>query len=392
MLQLPADLKKIVLNFNLLTFGANQLLLFSLFPVLALKLGLSISVVALIFAFGTLVFLWGSPYWSNRADSEGARKVLFINVTGLFLSFVFASVIFLFENSFTPVTAVMVLLMSRMTYGALASGIPAISQSIRLNEEQGMMKSMFSHSAYLNIGRTLGPCLLLLPFKTESIIHALTLWGAALWFLNLLIMLQGKNAAVIKTTEKRPSPFIVSKELFLPVALTVSFGLYVGLLHSSLGEKISMDLSLAPEAASNLMAKLLLSGTIIMALVQLGGAALFKSNWRAPLSMGILSLSAGAFLISFAPAELHYWIGITLVSFGLAFIQPSNITFMENMGLPKETRGQRLGQLASFNTLSYALGGLLASMGHHQLVSLFIIGLLVASGLIILSQVEVKTC
>ncbi|WPU64100.1 MFS transporter [Peredibacter starrii] len=392
MFQLPFGLKKLVLNFNLLTFGANQLLLFSLFPILAMKLGLSISIIALAFSFGTLIFLWGSPYWSNRADLENPHRVLFINVTGLFVSLVFASLIFFLEKSFTMTTALMILLMGRISYGALASGIPAISQSIRLSYGQEMMKSMFSHSAYLNVGRTLGPCLLLLPFSTQTIIHGLTIWGAVLWFLNLIVMMSEKEPSEPKTSKKRPSPFVVSKELILPIALTMSFGLYTGMLHSSLGQKISLDLALNAEAASTFMAKLLLSGTIIMAVVQIVGSTLFKNNWRVPLSVGILAMTVGALLISFLPSELSYWAGIAGISLGIAFLQPSNITFMESLGLGGETRGQRLGQLASFNTLSYALGGILAAIGNHQLVSVLILGLLIVSGVRILTQVEVKVC
>ncbi|WP_408097111.1 MFS transporter [Peredibacter sp. HCB2-198] len=392
MFQLPFGLKKLVLNLNLLTFGANQLLLFSLFPILAIKLGLSISIIALAFSFGTLIFLWGSPYWSNRADLENPQKILFINVTGLFVSLIFASLIFILEKSFTMVTAMMILLMGRISYGALASGIPAISQSIRLSWGQEMMKSMFSHSAFLNIGRTLGPCLLLLPFSAESIIHGLTIWGGVLWFLNLLLMMQEQEANNIKAKKNRPSPFAVSKKLVLPIALTMSFGLYTGMLHSSLGEKISLDLALNPEAASTFMAKLLLSGTIIMSIVQVVGGTLFKNNWRIPLSVGIMAMTSGALLIAFVSNEMSYWIGIAGISLGIAFLQPSNITFMEGMGLDRETRGQRLGQLASFNTLSYALGGILAAIGNHQLVSVVILGLLIMSGIRILAQAEVKVC
>lgn len=289
-------------------------------------------------------------------------------------------------------TAMMVLLMGRISYGALASGIPAISQSIRLASGQEMMKSMFSHSAYLNVGRTLGPCLLLLPFSTENIIHGLTIWGAVLWFLNLIVMMGEKEVAEQKPKKKRPSPFVVSKELVLPIALTMSFGLYTGMLHSSLGGKISLDLALNPEAASTFMAKLLLSGTLIMSVVQIVGGTLFKNNWRAPLSVGILAMTIGALLIAFLPSEFSYWAGIAGISLGIAFLQPSNITFMESLGLGGETRGQRLGQLASFNTLSYALGGILAAIGNHQLVSVLVLGLLIVSGIRILSQVEVKVC
>lgn len=392
MLQLPFGLQKLVLNLNLLTFGANQLLLFSLFPILALKLGLSVSMIALAFSLGTLIFLWGSPYWSHRADSESPQKIIFINVSGLFLSLVFASLIFILEKSFTPVSAVMILVMGRITYGALASGIPAVSQSIRLNSSNEMMKSMFSHSAFLNIGRTLGPCLLLLPFSTENIIHAVTIWCALLWILNLLVMLQSSERASRPVTKKSLSPFSISQELILPIALTMSFALYLGLLHSSLGGKIVQDLTLDPHAASAFMAKLLLSGTMIMALVQIFGGMFFKNNWRLPLFVGISSMVTGALLISFSPMEMSYWLGIALISFGLAFIQPSNVTFMESLGLSNETRGQRLGQLASFNTLGYALGGVLAAIGHHQFVSVFVLGLLLLSGFRIFTRTEAKVC
>ena len=392
MLQQPFALKKLVLNLNLLTFGANQLLLFSLFPILALKLGLSVSIITIAFSFGTLLFLWGSPYWSNRADTENPEKILFINMAGLFLSLIFASLIFVMEKTFTPLTALIVLLMGRISYGTLASGIPGVSQAIRLNSSQEMMKSMFSHSAFLNIGRTLGPCLLLLPISVEAVIHGSAMWCGVLCGLNLIVLINSSETAPKTKVRNTHSPFSVSKELILPIALTMSFGLYMGLLHSSLGQKIILDLTLDPHAASAFMAKLLVSGTVIMALVQVLGGMFFKHNWRMPLFIGIASLVAGALFISFSPMELSYWLGIALISFGIAFIQPSNITFMESLGLSQETRGQRLGQLASFNTLAYALGGMLAALGNYQVISVSILGLLLLSGFRIYSQAEAKTC
>lgn len=81
------SIKKICLSLNTLTFASTQILLFTLFPLLAEKLSLSLSTIVACFSLGTFLFLWGSPFWSSKSDKIGRDQVMSYGLAGLGISF-----------------------------------------------------------------------------------------------------------------------------------------------------------------------------------------------------------------------------------------------------------------------------------------------------------------
>ena len=383
------SLRKICLNLNTLTFASTQILLFTLFPVLSEKLHLSLSTIVACFSLGTILFLWGSPFWSNQSDKIGKQAVMSFGLLGLGLSFSLIVLLLHFPKLFAGSLALMILLLSRIIYGGTASGIIPIAQMMRADmaKKGEHMKSMFSHSLSLSLGRTLGPLLLLMSVgKIETLLFVLSVWSFILLALNLFLSSKEEIKPTFKEEVSAKNEWKESvTQIFWPLLITILFTMYTGILHSSLGGTLQKTFSLTSLDASTLMAKVLLTGSLVMTFVQITGRFLVKSSWRKTLLIGIAFLLAGATLLARLSNYYEVWGAITLISIGIALIGPGNMTILHENGSDKNL-GKRVGLLSSGNIIGYALGGSVTTLFMNS-INQFAVIIVVALLLVIL-----KTC
>lgn len=379
------------LNLNLITFGASQLFLYALIPIIVEKSGLSFAQVILTFSIGTLLYLFGSIYWSKKADTTSPWKILFISSMGLLISV--TSVALLFVHQFDGFNSLLILLIGRAAHGMLAAGLPPVCQNIRINEKDGILKSSFAHSSALNIGRALGPCLMLLPVEIDLLVMGFAGWTLTLIFMNLA---QVKRVYKKIRLEKAESFLKGLKDIERPAMMTLAITLMVGFIHSGLAMRVQAVLSLESELAGKFMAKLLLTASIIMVCVQLLSKNFKDNRWREVLIGGACAIGTGLLSILFAETAPAFYLGIILFSLGMAFIHPANVLFMEGLKLNPNTRGTRLGQLAGVNTLGHALGGSLLGLSpeHFQILGVVLILFLffVCRKSVFQSNVEASAC
>src|SRR5690349_7837862 len=111
------------LNLNVLTFASTQILLFTLFPYLSEKLQLPLSTVIASFTLGTVLFLWGAPFWSSKSEQLGKEKVMAIGLFGLFISFAIIALLITFSSHLSEELILVGLIFSRIIYGGVASSI-----------------------------------------------------------------------------------------------------------------------------------------------------------------------------------------------------------------------------------------------------------------------------
>lgn len=379
------------LNLNLITFGASQLFLYTLIPLIVSKSGLSFAQVILTFAVGTLLYFFGSLYWSKKADTKNPWLILFISSIGPLISV--TSVALLFIHQFDAFNSFLILLIGRSAHGMLAAGLPPVCQNIRINETDRILKSSFAHSAALNIGRALGPCLMFLPFQSESLVIGFMGWTLILIFINLA---QIKRAYKKLHQHKDESFFKGLRDIERPAMVTLAFTLILGFIHSGLAMRIQTILSLGPGLAGKFMAKLLLIASIIMVCAQLLSKNFNDNRWREILIAGAFTITTGLLSLLFAKTVAVFYLGIVLFSLGMALIHPANVLFMEGLKLSPNTRGMRLGQLAGVNTLGHALGSSLLGLSpdHFQILGIVLILflILVCRRSVFQSNVEVSVC
>ncbi len=385
-------LKKICLSLNTLTFASTQILLFTLFPILAEKLSLPLSQIIASFSFGTLLFLWGSPYWSAKSDLLGRDQVMTYGLLGLGVSF--AIIVGLIQSPIvlSGTMTLVVLVLSRVIYGTLASSIVPVAQLIRseIGTKEELAKNMFAHSLTLSLGRMIGPILLLLASNNLNVLLiSISIWSLILLVMNIILTTQRDPSIVRVTTHS--SWREISNEIIWPLLITVLFTSYTGILHSTLGGTLQLKFSLPSLEASTLMAKVLLVGSIVMAITQIIGGIFVKNHFKSALFFGIFSLSLGAILLTMMTLTSQLWVAIGLISLGIALIHPSNLALVHQG--EAGSLGKKVGLISSGNTIGYAIGGTLASIflgiGIEFISYLILAALLFVA---IMSMKKARTC
>lgn len=359
-------LKKNLLILNTLTFASTQILLFTLLPILSEKLSVSLSVIIGCFSLGSFLFLWGAPFWSSKSDKIGRDQVMSIGLLGLAVSFFMMVVLVYFSIPLGATITFAVLIVSRIIYGSLASSIVPVAQLkySDMAKEGEHISGMFSHSLALNIGRAIGPLLLLFgKDHLETLLLSLSGWSFLLLIMNFI--LSSKELKPHKDIAPALAGFSQWKQsassMWLPLALTILFTAYTGILHSSLGNTLEKVFSLSAMEASTLMAKVLLMGSVAMVMAQILGKILLKKKLRLTLLIGFIALVLGAVVLAFMSDIIQMKAAIVLISIGIALIYPSHLALV-HQNYPRESMGKNIGLLASGNTIGYAIGGGLASL------------------------------
>lgn len=383
-------LKKNLLILNTLTFSSTQILLFTLLPILSEQMSVSLSVIIGCFSLGSFLFLWGAPYWSSKSDKIGRDQVMSIGLFGLATSFFLMVVLLNFSIPLGATITLALLLMSRILYGTLASSIVPVAQLsfADLNKSGDYISRMFSHSLALNIGRSLGPLLLLVGHNhLETLLLSISAWSFSLLVMNFILATPMKNAGLnIPHSVAAFSQWkSIASSMKLPLLLTILFTTYTGLLHSSLGDTLTKVFSLTGVEASTLMAKVLLVGSVVMIVSQIIGKMLLQNKLKLTMGIGLASLTVGAILFALLAKEAHVWFAIGFVSLGIALIYPSHMALV-HANYPKESIGKNVGLLASGNTIGYALGGALASLFLNFNIN--IIALLIVASLCLVALVS----
>lgn len=352
--------KLFLLSFNTLTFASTQILLFALFPFLSDALNLSLSTIVSCFTLGTVLFLWGAPFWTNKSDTLGRQKVMNYALLGFSLSFIILTLLVFFKEQLSSTMILALLILSRILYGLTASAIAPVAQAMRIDLDSGNehIKSMFSHSLTLNLGRTLGPVLLLITNQVELLLLALSLWSLVLVFINFTAPNALHKSSFV---EKEIAWSQSAKEIFWPLSVTILFTSFTGILHSSLGGTIQSAFQLDSVSAGKFMAQILLAGSATMICIQFAGRTLKKLRWQRTLLIGVTSLFLGALILLKMTAMNELIYAIIFISAGIALIQPSNLTSLHEMN-ESQNFGKKVGLLSSGNTIGYAIGGALTSL------------------------------
>jgi MFS family permease len=387
--------KKILLVLNTLTFASTQILLFTLLPILSEKLSVSLSVIIGCFSLGSFLFLWGAPYWSSKSDKVGRDQIMNVGLIGLTVSFFLLVVLFHFSLPLGETITFAVLIFSRILYGALASAIVPVAQlkNADLAKEGEHISGMFSHSLALNVGRSIGPLLLLLgKDHLDILLLSLSAWSFFLLIMN--IFTSTKQLATHKDIASSLAGVsewkLVAKKIWLPLLLTILFTSYTGILHSSLGHTLEKVFTLSAVEASTLMAKVLLLGSLAMVVTQIIGKLALKKKVRLTLVIGFLALVSGAMTLAFMNNTIQMAVAIVMISIGIALIYPSHLALV-HANYPKESMGKNIGLLSSGNTIGYALGGAMASLFiNHEIHKIALVLIVLLCAVAVMNTKEMK--
>ena len=363
---------------NSLTFSCVQMILYTTIPYISDETSVDTSNIIAAISVGSLIFAFMGPFWAARSDQLGRRKVLSFAMFGMSLSFALLASLFIFNDSLSINVKVMFVFMSRIIYGLFCSALVPVSQAWQLDLCPGKehLKVLTRNSMFLNLGRILGPILVL--FKQvnfELVIYGATLWGFSLAAFVLLISSEKKYEAKkeVKLVEVINKWKENIKESYLPILLALIFTAFIGVLHSFLGHHIKTSLKITGNEATIIFAKLILVLSISAVILQQLSIVIFKSGWLPRLFIGSISLVLGTYIMMSATSIEKIWLSIGLISIATAFIPPVYLSLTSHSKDNNEKTnifGKKLGIASVAHSLGYAVGaGLIAISMKMNIVS-----------------------
>lgn len=345
---------KFVPAFLLMCFGATQTFIITTLPYLREKTELSLSTLVLGLSLGTLCFLPGTFFWNTRSDEGKTYSSLTWNA--FFLSLSVLTLYLLFSYPLIQGPALSIFLAGRILWGLGSSGISGINQKLRLENKHAKIKSLSGNSFVLNLGRTIGPCLVLLPVAIDEVL--LGLFAITAFCFGISLFLKDQKS---EKNQNETSLFQLSTTLMpaLVLCFLMSFG--TGYIHSGLGAFIEKTYLLSATDAMKFTGKLLLGGSVFLMIAQLFARKFKDESWQRLIWVGSGLFSSGLLLFLFPVSMKMLYAIIALVCFGTALLYPSIIMLMDILSA-EVSKGKSLAMIGIMSTLGTAAGGVLFSV------------------------------
>ncbi len=363
--------KLLLAYLNTLTFSCVQMVLYITIPYIATQTGVMTSSIIAAISVGSLVFAGTGPFWAAQSDRSGRERVLSLGMFGMFLSFLCLTLLFVFNKDLSMGSKVFIVFLGRILYGLLVSAVVPVSQAWQLDliPEGDRMKVLTRNSMFLNLGRILGPILVLAKqVQFEKIIFSATGWVLVLAATNLAFT--WGRTAVRAPAVKLPFTGLVAKwkqslsESLYPILLAMVFTAFVGILHSFLGHHLKVVLGISGEAATLMFAKLILGLSLMAILLQQLSLLVFKSNWKLRVVIGSSALVLGTVIMMRSGSEGMIWVSMGFIAVATSLIPPVYLTLASKSEAAAEGTnvfGKKLGLASIAHSVGYALGaGLIA--------------------------------
>lgn len=332
------------------------------YPYFAEVFQLSVGEIVACFSMGSMLFLWGSPFWAKRSDQGSRVNFLKLGLAGNLLSLIFLLALHRFHDTLPSALVLSLLALSRVVYGVSASAIVPVSQAIIADgsKVKNRLRSFSSHSIALQLGRLLGPVLALFFLG----------WSASLAIVAFILvnslLLSGRSSNVHATqkaqfTEKSKvlSPKGNNAQHLPALAIALLATSFVGILQSSLAALAQERLGLTAIEAADLMALILIASSVAMIITQLLMRRIISSPWQGSLPAGGVLLLLAGFIFTYTETLAAIWIAAFCTTTAIALLTPSYMAILSLSSTGKQ--GQIAGKLAAAHTLGYGLGGLISA-------------------------------
>lgn len=352
------------------------MILYVTIPYISEVSSISISHIAGSISIGSLLFAFTGPFWASMSDRYGRKKIIGVGMIGLGGAFLLLSSIFALNPHLELNTKIILIYISRILYGLLASAVVPVSQAWQLdlypNKER--IKILTRNSMCLNLGRITGPILVL--YKGVNFDELIYIYTAIIIILAIYeIFATQENLAWNKEAHKikLENYLWLVKKSTLPILLALIFTSFIGILHSTLGHHLKTVFNIRGDAATIFMAKIVITISILGFLTQFISQKFFKQNnrWKIMLFIGSITLITGAIILNNAITTKDIWISIIILSLGLSLIPPVYLSLISKKNSSENEYGKQVGLASVAHSLGYALGaGLMALVLKMHLFSI----------------------
>ncbi len=382
---------------NTFTFSCVQMILYTTIPYITDVTGVETSNIIAAISVGSLIFAFMGPFWAARSDTLGRQRVLSFGMFGLMLSFTCLALIFLFNTQLSLLLKTTLVFISRILYGTFVSAVVPVSQAwqLDLSDKKSHVKVLTKNSMCLNLGRILGPILVLFKqLNLEYVIYSACIWSL---ILALFVFFSSDFSSAHNNIEKVSLKLVLKRwkksidESLYPILLALVFTAFIGILYSFLGHHIKTLFNFSGKDASLMFAKIILVISLASILFQQLSLLLLKEAWFSRLLIGTISIVVGTYLMMEAWNEPVLWGAIILVSLACALIPPVYLALVsksEETEASQSIFGKKLGLSTVAHSLGYALGsGLIALSMKMKIVSSSVVVFLICMAIIIISYI-----
>jgi MFS family permease len=380
-----------ILFLVMFSIAAGNTALQSVLPALGRSLNVPDSAVAAAFSVSALLWTVVAPFWANRSDRYGRRRMVLLGQTGLVASLLLCGLFLMagINAWLAPVAAFGWFIAARMIYGALGSAAPPAVQAIvaaRTSREDRTRALTLIGSAF-GLGTIIGPALapnLVLGHAwsggPEIGLAGPALIGAA----GALAMLAAvwrwlplEVDATISHGAVSSYPSIGGQASGASVTAatadkveTIGFldrrvrgwmicGLVLGHAQAAAGQVIGFlvidRLGVAPVAAIEATGLVLMMGAGAALLAQWGIIPLLNLTPRALMLSGLTISAVGCIATGSATSLYGIATGYALTTLGFGFSRPG-FTAGSSLAVGQHAQGSVAGKVTSINGAAFILG------------------------------------
>ncbi len=309
--------------------GASNSLLFVILPVLIRQLGAGELYMGLIFAGSSVLYMFFSPFWGWLSDRAGRRPVLLFGIIGNGLSLLAMGLVsaWIGSGAATAATALVLLALSRVIYGAIGCAMQPASQAYVADRsarfERTRLLSLLAAGA--GLGTAIGPPLaawLSTGFGVPRAMYFLV--GVSVLFFAVIAIAmpehQKPNRSIV--TGKAMFALVVDKRLRVLLLIGTLSWMAHGVFLQTLLFYTSDRLALNAASALPISGTIFALGAIGVLMVQFGFIPLTKPNPRQLMTLGGFCAAVGAGLMILANTVWMIGLAFVLASIGSGLIRP----------------------------------------------------------------------
>ena len=353
-----------VLILGLMATGIGQSLVFALLAPLGREVNLSEVQITSLIAMSSLSFALTAPRWGRLSDRVGRKPIIITGLVGYtFGTLLFASVFYAgLLGMVSGVALYMLLAVTRCSQAAIMSATnPATSAYAADNSSPDQRTRTMARIGTANsMGTILGPAV-------TGALAALGLlaplyFAAALAALSALLIWQRLPLTDAKDrVERPPVARLRYTDPRLSLFLATAVGLFVGFagIQQTLGFALQDKMGLTGVQTAQLTGAAMMVSAAFTLLVQVTVMQRFNVKPTVFIRIGLLSLIAGAAVISLFETFSVLAIGMAFMGTGMALCMPA-ISAGASLAVTPAEQGGAAGLVSSCPPLGFAVGPICA--------------------------------
>jgi MFS family permease len=378
-----------ILFLVMLITGAGNTALQSVLPAIGRNLGVADSLIATVFSISALLWIFAAPYWAEKSDRHGRKRMVLIGIIGFTVSITLVGIFLLFglKGFISGWMTMGAIIIARMIYGSFGAAAPPAAQAmvaLRTSRDQRTRALTLLGSAF-GLGTILGPAL-----APYLVLPGLGLSGPAFSFAILGAVTSIVAWRYLEDENSLPDPSAKGANISYPsiggapagASITAATadrveetlpmrdariwpwmfsGLIMGHAQAMTGAAIGflvidrLGLPVTQIETQQAIGIVLMAGAAAALLVQWGVIPNLKLNPRAMMLVGLGVAALGLVATTFAYSLYGLATGYALSSIGFGFTRPA-FTAGASLAVGQTLQGLVAGRVTSVNGASFVLG------------------------------------